>query len=310
MTENEESAGEETESQQLATRLREAREYLNLSQQFVADKTGIPRSAVSDIERGVRKVDSLELRKLARLYMYPVGYFLGEEEAGDEVRMLARAVTDLTEDDRAEVVRFAQFLRYSAETDRKKTAAMTTWAKANGVGMLAAAQAHGDYGIDTATWPIDIYDAIYDAGVVTMWQQLPRQFGAYVNDPRITSWAPHYNGLPHAAQRQTAGHELGHHGGSTGRARMATWIPPVTGGHRGRRRRSSLSRSPPGSSCPARQPSRRWTASRSRNCDHPRTNTCYPCSWGRRTAPRSGTCRTSGSPARPGQRTGLRCRPT
>ena len=38
---------------------------------------------------------------------------------------------------------------------------MTTWAEANGVGMLAAAQAHGDYGIDTATWPINIYDAIY-----------------------------------------------------------------------------------------------------------------------------------------------------
>jgi transcriptional regulator with XRE-family HTH domain len=120
VTGNDESAGEETESHQLATRLREAREYLNLSQQFVADKTGIPRSAVSDIERGVRKVDSLELRKLARLYMYPVGYFLGEEEADDDVRMFARAVTDLTEDDRAEVVRFAQFLRYSAETDRKR----------------------------------------------------------------------------------------------------------------------------------------------------------------------------------------------
>jgi transcriptional regulator with XRE-family HTH domain len=120
VTENEKSTSEETESQQLAKRLREVREYLNLSQQFVADKTGIPRSAVSDIERGARKVDSLELRKLARLYMYPVGYFLGDEEAGDDVRALARAVTDLTEGDRAEVVRFAQFLRYSADADRKK----------------------------------------------------------------------------------------------------------------------------------------------------------------------------------------------
>jgi transcriptional regulator with XRE-family HTH domain len=120
VTANEKSPSEETESQQLAKRLREVREYLNLSQQFVADKTGIPRSAVSDIERGARKVDSLELRKLARLYTYPVGYFLGDEEAGDDVRALARAVTDLTEGDRAEVVRFAQFLRYSADADRKK----------------------------------------------------------------------------------------------------------------------------------------------------------------------------------------------
>jgi transcriptional regulator with XRE-family HTH domain len=120
VTENEKGTSEQTESQQLAKKLREVREYLNLSQQFVADKTGIPRSAVSDIERGERKVDSLELRKLARLYMYPVGHFLGEEEAEDDVRALARAVTDLTEDDRAEVVRFAQFLRYSADADRKK----------------------------------------------------------------------------------------------------------------------------------------------------------------------------------------------
>jgi transcriptional regulator with XRE-family HTH domain len=116
----EKTAPEEAQAQLLATKLREVREYLGLSQQYVADKTGIARSAVSDIERGMRKVDSLELRKLARLYMYPVGHFLGEEEADEEVRALARAVTDLTEDDRAEVVRFAQFLRYSAETDRKR----------------------------------------------------------------------------------------------------------------------------------------------------------------------------------------------
>lgn len=112
---------ETKEWQQLGARLREAREYLNLSQQYVADRTGIARSAVSDIERGVRKVDSLELRKLARLYMHPVGHFLGEQEADQNVQALARAVTDLTEQDRAEVMRFAQFLRYSAEAEKKKS---------------------------------------------------------------------------------------------------------------------------------------------------------------------------------------------
>jgi Zn-dependent peptidase ImmA (M78 family) len=77
--------------------------------------------------------------------------------------------------------------------------------------MLAAAQAHGDYGIDTAIWPIDIYDAVYTAGVVTIWRQMPKQFGAYVNDPGSRPGVIINNGLPHAAQRQTAGHELGHH---------------------------------------------------------------------------------------------------
>lgn len=121
MTASDDHAGEEEcEWAELGRRLRGAREYLNLSQQFVADRTGIPRSAVSDIERGVRKVDSLELRKLARLYMHPVGFFLGEQESGPEVKALARAVTDLTDQDLAEVLRFAQFLRYSADVERRK----------------------------------------------------------------------------------------------------------------------------------------------------------------------------------------------
>ena len=102
-------------------RLKQVREYLNLSQQVVAATTGVPRSAISDIERGQRKVDSLELRKFARLYSYPVGYFLGDEGSADEsVLALARAVAGLTEQDRGEVLRFAQFLRFSADTQTRR----------------------------------------------------------------------------------------------------------------------------------------------------------------------------------------------
>ncbi len=103
---------------------------------------------------------------------------------------------------------------------------MTTWAEANGVGMLAAAQAHGDYGIDTATWPVNIYDAIYTAGVMTMWQQMPRQFGAYLNDPGSRPGILINNGLPCAAQRQTAGHELGHHWWKHGTREDGNLDPP------------------------------------------------------------------------------------
>ncbi len=103
---------------------------------------------------------------------------------------------------------------------------MTTWAEANRVGMLAAAQAHGDYGIDTATWPVSIYDAIYTAGVVTMWQQMPRQFGAYLNDRGSRPGILINNGLPYAAQRQTAGHELGHHWWKHGTREDGNLDPP------------------------------------------------------------------------------------
>ncbi len=110
---------------QLGERLRSVREYLNFSQQYVAERTGIPRSAMSDIERGVRKVDSLELQKLSRLYRHSVGYFLGEADGeGDtqqeSAQTLTRAVAGLSSADVDEVVRFARFLRTYNPGERKR----------------------------------------------------------------------------------------------------------------------------------------------------------------------------------------------
>ncbi|HEX5502239.1 MAG TPA: helix-turn-helix transcriptional regulator [Thermomicrobiales bacterium] len=100
----------------LAQRLREAREYLGLSQQFVAEHTGLTRLAISAIENGKRKVEALELDALAGLYRHPVAYFLGgalEEPA--TIRALAREAQGLTDRDREEVLRFARFLKSYGE---------------------------------------------------------------------------------------------------------------------------------------------------------------------------------------------------
>lgn len=105
----------DSEATRLRERLREVREYLNLSQQFVADNTGLLRSAVADIERGARRVDSLELQKLAKLYGYPISYFLEDAHEAPEastVRALTRAAGQLTESDREEILRFAEFLKH------------------------------------------------------------------------------------------------------------------------------------------------------------------------------------------------------
>ena len=64
----------------LGERLREAREYLGFSQDQVATFLGVSRSALSLMESGQRKVDALELKKLAGLYKRSVGYFTGEQE--------------------------------------------------------------------------------------------------------------------------------------------------------------------------------------------------------------------------------------
>ena len=105
----------DAEAIRLRERLRQVREYLNLSQQFVADRTGLLRSAIADIERGARRVDSLELQKLAKLYGYPMSYFVEDEHEVPEastVRALTRAAGELTEADREEILRFAEFLKH------------------------------------------------------------------------------------------------------------------------------------------------------------------------------------------------------
>jgi transcriptional regulator with XRE-family HTH domain len=113
--------GINVEAKELASRLREAREYLNLSQQFVADQTGLPRSAISDFERGERRVDSLELKRLAAIYRMPVSYFLGSDDlemAGSDptASALARATEEMDEPEKQQLLRFAQFLRNYGES--------------------------------------------------------------------------------------------------------------------------------------------------------------------------------------------------
>jgi transcriptional regulator with XRE-family HTH domain len=114
------SAGQPTggAANRLAQRLREAREFLNVSQQFVAEQTGIPRSAISDIERGARRVESLELKRLAALYRMPLSHFLEEDSAeiasatsDPTVQVLARAASEMDEDGKQQLVRFAMFLQ-------------------------------------------------------------------------------------------------------------------------------------------------------------------------------------------------------
>jgi transcriptional regulator with XRE-family HTH domain len=109
------------EARQLADRLRETREYLNLSQQYVSEQTGIPRSAISDIERGGRRVESLELKRLANLYGVAVSYFLDDESAaGDEVAaVMTRLMGEMGEREREELLRFANYLRHSNRRGRR-----------------------------------------------------------------------------------------------------------------------------------------------------------------------------------------------
>lgn len=106
----------------MAGRLREAREYLGLSQEEVAATLRVPRPAVTNIEAGTRKVEALELEQLAKLYGRSVDYFLrGEQPQSDsKATFAARALHGLSDNDLEEVARFAEFLRASVGSKKSR----------------------------------------------------------------------------------------------------------------------------------------------------------------------------------------------
>lgn len=111
----------EPDRQLLGERLKEAREYVGLKQDDVAKVLGIPRSALSNVEAGSRKVDAIEFARLAKLYQRPLAWFTGENpegttEVAKEVAHVARAAATLSRQDRQELARFADFLKSRART--------------------------------------------------------------------------------------------------------------------------------------------------------------------------------------------------
>lgn len=108
------SQPDDLEPVELGKRLREAREFLGLSQEQVADHLGIPRPSVSTMEAGKRRISFQEIQKLAELYRRPLSYFSGADETADAdetTDALFRTTQELSDTDREQVLRFAQFLR-------------------------------------------------------------------------------------------------------------------------------------------------------------------------------------------------------
>ena len=64
---------------QLGARLAAARHQAGLSQQQVADRLGMRRPAISEIETGERDVKALELDRFAQLYGVTLEWLLGRD---------------------------------------------------------------------------------------------------------------------------------------------------------------------------------------------------------------------------------------
>lgn len=105
------SGDQPNEHRVVGARLREARLSMGLTQADVAEALGLSRPTLAAVEKGTRKITGLELRRLARLYQRDVAWLLGEEQPDAAAgNALHRATAKLSDADKEQVLRFAEFL--------------------------------------------------------------------------------------------------------------------------------------------------------------------------------------------------------
>ena len=94
----------------LVTRLKEAREYLGLTQEEVAKLIGVSRVIITNIEAGTRKVSAEELSKFSKIYGWSMEELMeGEKVETETFQMFTRAFNELTEEDQNEILNLIKF---------------------------------------------------------------------------------------------------------------------------------------------------------------------------------------------------------
>lgn len=94
----------------LATRLREAREYIGLGRERAAEALGCSLLLVESLENGGAEPGPEMLERLGRIYMRPVAWFRDESGFTPSPELL-RQVERLTPHDREAMLDFAEFLQ-------------------------------------------------------------------------------------------------------------------------------------------------------------------------------------------------------
>lgn len=93
----------------LNERIKNMRNELHLSQQYVADYIGINRSAVAEIESNKRNVSADELGKFGVLFGVATDELLHGTNTQKPTTMFARKFDALDEDDQIEIMNLIEF---------------------------------------------------------------------------------------------------------------------------------------------------------------------------------------------------------
>ena len=102
----------------IGQRVRSVRERLRMTQETVAERLGIPRSAVSDLETGKREISATELFGLADLFSEPVDELLGIGEPSPDAELVMLRAQEVTSESRLALKRFLQGCREYLELEQ------------------------------------------------------------------------------------------------------------------------------------------------------------------------------------------------
>ena len=209
----------------LGRRLRSAREAKGLSQQAVADALDLPRTAITQMEAGNRAVSTLELSRLAKLYVYPAAAFLQDGPWNEDVLVALHRVAPGLECDPAthqQVVRCVSLCREgvalkaflgvsqsSGAPSYETQLPHNSW-EAVSQGEQTAVQERRRLGIGNA--PItDVSELIVSQGIWASGVELPNEMsGVFLRHPSI-GFAILVNAThPRGRKRFSYAHEYAH----------------------------------------------------------------------------------------------------
>ena len=93
-----------SDREKIAIRLKEARILAGLSQAQAADKLGLKRPAISELESGRRKVNAEEIIQFADMYKVNTGWLLLKEDEieiniNEHLQFAARELSKLSKED-------------------------------------------------------------------------------------------------------------------------------------------------------------------------------------------------------------------
>ncbi len=88
-----------TEREKIAARLKEARILSGLSQDQAANKLGLQRPAISEIEAAKRKVSAEEIIQFGNLYKVDTSWLLLQQSENETFKFAARELSKLKQDD-------------------------------------------------------------------------------------------------------------------------------------------------------------------------------------------------------------------